>query len=198
MQPTDANDGAPSGGGPDARPRATRRRLLAGAGAGLVGGLAGCVGLTDDGSPDDLRFQRLQTTAVYVDDGVALSMPDEIETVRATNNADLLVLPGDAGVEAEQAVDWLADDRVLALLGDDAEATWLAWARSDAFRDAFENEGLADGDPDPQLLVAATVDLHVPTYRRTWADGPRDRDVLRALDETLVDLAERTPRGTTD
>ena len=116
----------------------------------------------------------------------------------APTNADLLVLPGDTDVGAERAVDWLAADRVLALLGEAAEPTWLSWARSDVYRDAFEGEGVGDGDPDPQLLVAGTVGLHVTTYRRTWSDGPRERDVLRALDETLVDLAGRTPRGTTN
>lgn len=193
MRPTDVNGGPPSADDTDAHLHATRRHLLTCASTGLVGALAGCAGLTDDSTPEELQFERLQATAVYVEEGVDLSMPDEVGTVRATNNADLLVLPGDTGVEAEQAVDWLAADRVLALLGDDTEASWLAWARSDAFSDAFENRGVADSDPDPQLLVAAAVDRQVTTYRRTWADGPRDRDVLRALDETLVDLAERTP-----
>lgn len=199
MRTNDVSDGSPPAErGSGSRANATRRRLLACLSAGTVSGLAGCAALGGDDTPRDLQFERLQTTAVYVDEDADLSMPEEVETVGAPTNADLLVLPGDTDVGAERAVDWLAADRVLALLGEAAEPTWLSWARSDVYRDAFEGEGVADGDPDPQLLVAGTVGLHVPTYRRTWSDGPRERDVIRALDETLADLASRTPRGTTD
>ena len=85
--------------------------------------LAGCVGLTASDEPTDLELERLQTTAVYVDDGVDLTLPEEVETVGARTDADLLVLLGDTDVAAEQAVDWLAADRVLALFGDAAEPT---------------------------------------------------------------------------
>jgi len=172
----------------------TRRRVMLGLGAALVGTTAGCASLPGRGTPEELSYDRLQHTAVYLDDSVELSLPGEVETVEATNNADLVVLAGGTDVDAEQAVEWLADERVLALVGEESESTWLAWARSDVYADAFENEGLADGEPDPQLLVAATVGPQVRTYRRTWADGPRDRDLLRGLDETLVDIEAETPR----
>jgi len=80
-------------------------------------------------------------------------------------------------------------------LGDDAEPTWLDWEASDAFDDAFDNRGAADSDPDPDLLVGVTFESRTATYRRSWADGPRDRDLVRALDEILVEIAERTPTG---
>ncbi|MFB6296475.1 MAG: hypothetical protein ABEH66_06525 [Halobacteriales archaeon] len=149
--------------------------------------------LPGQGIPDR-SYDRLQRTAVYLEDSVELSLPDEVETVSARSNADLLVLPGDTEVDAEQAVGWLADERVLALVGDASESTWLTWARSDVYADAFENEGYADGDPGPQLLMAATIGPQVRTYRRTWADGPPNRDLLRGLDETLVDIEAETSR----
>lgn len=173
-----------------------RRRLLQIGGLGLVGTLAGCAGFSDNGDTQDLQFDQLHTTAVYVDDSVELSMPTEIETVTAKTNADLLVFPDDVDTGAEQVADWFDDGRAVALLGPDSEATWLEWARSDEFEQRFENKGFGDSDPDPQLLVGVAFDLRVATYRRSWADGPRDRDVLRALDETLVSIEERTPAET--
>lgn len=174
-----------------------RRQALAATGAALVGALSGCVTVPGGGSSgepaDTDEYERLQRTAVYVEDGVDLSIPDDVPTVNATNNAGLIVLPGDTTVDAERAVDWLADERVLALFGDDAENTWLTWARSDVYSDAFRGQGVADGDPDPDLLVAAAIDVTVTTHRYTWGQGPDDRDVLQGLDEALAEIQARTP-----
>lgn len=176
----------------------TRRSTLCASGIALLGSLAGCAALsTEPSDPEDLTFERLDTTAVYVDDGVDLSMPSEVETVDGRNNADLLLLPDDTTVDGEQAVEWFADDRVIALLGDSSEAKWLSWARSDAFRDTFKNEGYSDSEPDPSLLVGAKVGLYVTTYRRSWTGEPRDRDILRALDEVLVAVEKETPPAQT-
>lgn len=172
----------------------TRRRALLGISGALIGATAGCTSLPGQGPPEDQSYDRLQQTAVYLEDGVELSLPEEIQTVDASTNADLIILPGDPETDAEQAVEWLADERVLALLGEASESTWLTWTQSETFTNAFENEGYADSEPDPHLLVAATIGLQVRTYRRTWGNGPRDRDILRALDETLVDIATETPR----
>ena len=190
----DTEDRSPRQARAAAAPSLPRRRVLAGASAVVSGAVAGCGALSGDGSPEDLTFSRLHQTPVYVADRVDLSMPDEVPTVTATNNADLIVLPGDTDIGAEQAVDWLTEERVLALLGETAEGTWLGWARSDDFETAFDERGYSDSEPDPELLVAAAVGLHVPTYRHSWADGPRERDVLRTLDEDLVDIETRTPR----
>lgn len=170
--------------------RLTRRRALGGA-AALLGALAGCSALPDE-RDDDPSYDRLARTATYVSPEADLALPDELPRVDTTHNADLLVLPGDTAHGPDQAADWLAADRVVALLGDGAERRWLDWAHSDAF-DAFGNGGYGDAEPDPTLVVAALVGTIVHTYRHSWADPPRDRDVLRALDEDLGDAAEETP-----
>lgn len=172
-----------------------RRRLLAATGTTLTAAVAGCSNLPGTGgsTPEELTFEELHQTPTYVADGVGLSLPDDVPTVSGRNNADLLLFTGSPDVDAEQAVDWLAGERVIALLGDGAESTWIEWAQSDVFTDTFENEGYADSEPDPDLLIGAAVGQVVTRYNRTWGDGPRDRDVLRALDETLVDIEQQTP-----
>jgi hypothetical protein len=42
-------------------------------------------------------------------------------------------------------------------------------------------------------VICVKIGLYVETYRHSWADDPRDRDVLRALDESLVASEEATP-----
>jgi hypothetical protein len=171
-----------------------RRRFIAASAATITTAVAGCSSLPDPGNTSEqLLFDELHQTPTYVADGVEIDLHEEIPTVSTTDNADLLLLPGDTDVEAQRAADWLAADRAIALLGDDAEATWLDWEASDAFDDTFENQGVADSDPDPDLLVGVTFETRTATYRRSWADGPRDRDIVRALDEILADIVERTP-----
>lgn len=174
----------------------TRRRVLRAGGATFLASLAGCVALpTDASDAEEPSYENLDATAVYVADEVELSMPAAIETVDATHNADLLVLPGETTADADQAVEWLAAGRVLALLGDGAETTWLSWAQSDVFRDSFENRGYGDAEPDPSLVIGAKIGLYVETYRHSWVDEPRDRDVLETLDESLVAIETATPPG---
>lgn len=174
----------------------TRRDTLLAGSIALLGSLTGCSAFqTDESDAEDLTFERLDVTAVYVVDDVEVSMPAEVETVDNTYNADLLVLPGDTDADADQAVEWLADDRVLALLGNSAEQTWISWARSDAFDDTFSNEGYSDAEPDLQLVIGAKIGLYVKTYRHSWSGGPRDRNVLTALDESLVAIEQETPPG---
>ncbi|MDZ7700793.1 MAG: hypothetical protein U5J98_01300 [Halobacteriales archaeon] len=172
-------------------PRLTRRRALGGA-AALVGTLAGCSALPAD-RDDDQSYDRLARTATYVSPNADLEFPAELPAVENTHNADLLVLPGDTAHGPDQAADWLAADQVVALVGDGAERRWLDWARSDAFEDTFESPGASDAEPDPTLVVAAAVGTLVHTYRHSWADSPRDRDVLRAIDEDLGDVESETP-----
>jgi len=160
-----------------------------------VGSLAGCSVpmMSDSTGEDELSFERLHGTAVYVAEGVDLSFPEELQTVSQPYNADLLIHPDDTTADPEQVVKWFADDRIIALIGGNAESKWLDWARSDAFTDHFKNDGYSDSEPDPSLLVAANFGLSVKTYRYSWGDEPRDRDVLRALDEALVAIANETP-----
>ena len=169
-----------------------RRAVLTGAG-GLAAALAGCATGLSPGGDDDPSYDRLARMATYVSPNADLELPAELPTVEHTHNADLLVLPGDTAHGPDQAADWLAEDQVIALLGDGAERRWLDWAGSDAFEDAFDNRGVGDAEPDPTLVVAAAVGHLVHTYRHSWADAPRDRDVLRALDEDLDAIAEETP-----
>ena len=116
----------------------TRRNALRACGIAALSSLAGCSALSRDGSDTETpSYERLDVTPVYVADGTDLTTPTEIETVDATNNADLLVLPDDTDTDAKQAVEWLIEDRVIALLGERAEVPWLSWTRSDAFTDVF-------------------------------------------------------------
>jgi hypothetical protein len=179
---------------------ATRRRALAGLAAALTAGTAGCVELGHrlagageaDATPEDRSFERLDRVAVYLD--VDLSVPSEVQTTGSPDEADLLVLPDDTDVDAGQVADWLAGDRVVALLGEDAQATWLAWERSDAFAETFADGGYGRGDPAPQLLVGAAIGSQVSTYRTTWEGDPSDPEIVGELDEKLVDIEQRTPR----
>jgi hypothetical protein len=176
---------------PDLRDRCSRRRVIAGLGAAVSAALAGCGSTNDDSTPAEPTFDRLDATSVHVDDGVDLSLPAAVSTVENTHNAELLVLPGDAAVGTERVADWLADGKSLGLLGQEAEATWLEWARSEAVREHFDTQGVSDADPDPQLVVAAAVGLSLPTFRSTWSDEPTGRDVMKALDDALVDISDR-------
>ncbi|RDZ63860.1 hypothetical protein C5B90_12135 [Haloferax sp. Atlit-12N] len=174
----------------------TRRNALRACGIAALSSLAGCSALPpDDSNAEQPSYERLDVTPVYIADGVDLSTPADIETVSAPHNADLLVLPDETDTDATQAVEWLIDDRVLALLGEKAETTWLSWVRSDAFNDVFDTQGYSESEPAPSLVVGAKVGLRTTTSRYSWGDKPANRDVLRALDESLVAIENRTPTG---
>ncbi|RDZ52694.1 hypothetical protein C5C07_13070 [Haloferax sp. Atlit-4N] len=174
----------------------TRRNALRACGIAALSSLAGCSALqTDDSDTEKPTYERLDVTPVYVADGLDLSMPAAIETVNAPHNADLLVLPDETDTDATQALEWLTDDRVLALLGENAETTWLSWARSDAFNDVFNTQGYSESEPDPSLVVAAKVGRNTTTSRYSWGSEPSTRDVLEGLDDSLVAIEQRTPTG---
>ncbi|MFB6361233.1 MAG: hypothetical protein ABEH59_07905 [Halobacteriales archaeon] len=122
-----------------------------------------------------------------------LSIPAEVPTVSEPYNADLVILPDDPVYGPDRVVEWLADDRIIALIGPNSEDTWAAWLQSDAFSDPFDIGGYSDGDPDPYLLVCVAIDLNLHTYRHSWSDTPSDEELLRALDEDLVAIENRTP-----
>jgi hypothetical protein len=170
----------------------TRRRVLAGAGAALLGTTAGCANFTGGwvGSEDgeDRELQKLDETTTYPADGVDLTLPEAVPTVEAAAEAELLLLPGNTGTGVEQAVDWLAGGKRLALVGTDSEPTYLDWAGSDAFTEAFDNEGLGDGSPDPQLVAAHAVDNFVYRYNHTWEGGPDDQQLVWSLDRIMVEM----------
>lgn len=173
----------------------TRRRLLQTAGALSTVSLAGCAALLDSSqtATSTPEYEQLPLTAVYTADDVGIRLPESVPRVDAPTNADLVVVHGNPEVEAEQAVNWLADERAVALLGDRAQETWLDWARSEAYRETFRSGELAAGDPAPHLLVAAASDTNVSTYRYSWGDQPSNGDIVRALDDAMVEIANETP-----
>lgn len=171
----------------------TRRRLLQSGGALSIASLAGC-SAAFEGSPTATptpEYERLPRTAVYTADDVGIRLPEHVQRVEAATNADLAVLHGNPAVDAEQAVTWLADERAVALLGERAQETWLEWTESEAYRDTFGTGGRSESDPAPHLLVAAAVETDVSTYRYSWGDLPSNGEVLRALDDALVEIEER-------
>lgn len=175
----------------------TRRCLLVGAGAALLGATAGCANVTgrwvgsEDGEDRELR--RLDETTTYRADGVNLTLPETAPVAGTVAEAELVLLSGDTDAEAERVVDWLAGGKRLALVGTESEPTWIEWARSDTFTDAFDNEGYGDGSPDPQLLAAHAIEGFVHRYNHTWANGPDEQQLVWALDEILVEMDRRTP-----
>lgn len=173
----------------------SRRRLLQAAGTLPAVTLAGCAAPFDgdETATATPEYERLPQIAVYTADDVGIRLPEGVERVTAATNADLVVLHGNPAVDAEQAVNWLADGRAVALLGDRAQETWLDWADSDTYRDAFGSEGRAAADPAPHLLVAAADGTEVSTQRYSWGDQPSNAEVVRALDEATAEItAERS------
>ncbi|MFB6155924.1 MAG: hypothetical protein ABEJ22_08505 [Haloferacaceae archaeon] len=175
--------------------RLTRRGLVQSAGALSVAALAGCSALSEDRASTTAtpEYDRLRRTATYRSDDVGLRLPEEVPRVEAPSNADLLVVHGKPAVDAERAVAWLADGRVIALLGDGAQRTWTGWTGSDEYRDAFDARARSESDPAPHLLVAAAKGTAVTTSRFSWGDLPSNRELLRSLEEALGDVATWTP-----
>lgn len=177
----------------DERSSIRRRRLLAGAGAALLGAAAGCSSLGGASEPEEPDIDRLTELAVYRADGVELTFPEGVSTVDAPEDAYVVVLPGDTDVGPETAADWFTSGRVIALIGDGAEPTYLDWRRSDTFDATFDNEGVGDASPDPQLLAANSVDNFLYRYGRTWGNEPSETDLLKGLDEVLIEMESQTP-----
>lgn len=174
-------------------PSRSRRRLLTSAGSLSVVGLAGCASLLhSDPHEDQSRdYDELRGTPIYVADDVGLRLPDTADRVDGPENAELLALHGNLAATPAQVVTWLTADRVLALLGDRAEASWLEVVGSDAYREAFQSEGYGDSEPDPHLLVGAAIGDYTTTYRKTWGDQPTNDEIMTELDETLADIEDR-------
>lgn len=166
---------------------ATRRRILATSGVAIGGALAGCMDLRgSENTPDE--YETLQQRPIYVAAGVDLSVPDQVQIVDAPGDADLIVMPDTPDVEAARIVTWLEQTRAIALLGEESQSTWLSWVQSDAYVEAFDPEGIAEGDPEPDLLIAWDAGSEVSTAHYHWWTGPTDNDVLHALNETLEDI----------
>lgn len=173
----------------------TRRGLLQRTSTLSILAFAGCSALSNS-SPSTTptpEHAQLRRTPTYISDDVGLRLPDAVPRVEAPTNADLVVLHGNPAVDAEQAVTWLADERVLALLGDSAQRTWLTWTRSEDYRDTFGEQARSESDPAPHLLVAAAIETAVTTDRFSWSDLPNNSELVQSLNEALDDLATWTP-----
>ena len=174
---------------------APRRRFLRTWSGLSVFGLAGCASLSNsDPSADQPReYDHLTETTVYLADDVGLRLPEDATSVAEPEDAELLVLHGNLAVPPERVVAWLTEDRVVALLGDRAQQSWLEVVRSDAYSEAFAAEGYSVGEPAPHLLVGVAVEDRTTTYRKSWGNQPTNEDLLAALDETLADIRTRKP-----
>lgn len=175
--------------------RRTRRGLLQRASALSILVLAGCSALADRSPSPTLspEYDQFRRTPTYVSGDVGLRLPEEVPRVESPTNADLVVLHGNPAVDAEEVVTWLADERLVALLGDRAQQTWLTWTQSEAYRDAFGTQARSKSDPSPHLLVAAAIDTAVTTNRFSWPDLPSNSELVQSIEEALDDFATWTP-----
>jgi hypothetical protein len=177
------------------RSHSSRRRMLATAAAGVLASVAGCSLPGDAESTAAPSRETLEDAKLYVDEAVDLALVSTVTTVASPADADLVVLPDDTDVEAATVVEWLQADRAVALLGRDAEPTWIKWRQSDAFADAYGRQAVGDAEPDPDLVVGAERGDIVASYSHTWSDDYDDRDVLDALDEILASIQSTTTSG---
>lgn len=168
----------------------SRRRVLQTSCTLSIFGLAGCAHLSsnDPSGNQSREYNHLTATTIYVADDVGLSLPEEAPTANEPDNAELIVRHGDLAVSAEQVVTWLTEDRVIALLGDRAQESWLGVVQSEPYRDVFESKGYAVGKPAPRLLVGVAVEDRTTTYRKSWGNQPANDDLLAALDETIAKI----------
>lgn len=171
----------------------TRRRLLRSTGPLSVLGLAGCASLSngDPSSSESPGYDHLEGTTIYVAEDVGLRLPADATRADDPGSAELVVLHGNLAVTAEQVVTWLTEGRVVALLGDQAQESWLEVVQSDPYRGAFDSEGHGVGEPAPHLLVAVAVEDRTTTYRTSWGDQPANDDILSALDDTMGEIRDR-------
>lgn len=171
----------------------SRRRFLQTSSTLSVFALAGCASLSNsDPSADQSReYDNLTETSIYVADDVGLRLPEDATRVAEPEDAEIVVLHGNLAVPAEQVVTWLTEDRVIALLGDRAQQSWLDVVQSDSYREAFASEDYAVGEPAPHLLVGVAVEDRTTTYRKSWGNQPANDDLLVALDETVADIRAR-------
>ena len=114
-----------------------------------------------------------------------------VQSVDALGGADLIVIPDTPDIEVSQAVEWPQQKRVIAILGREEQSTWLSWVQSDAYEEPFDPQGIAEEDPEPQLLIAWDTGSIVTTQQYSWGSGPSDSDVLSGLNETLGEIDPR-------
>lgn len=170
--------------------KTTRRRFLHGLSAFSVASIAGCSVLSDDSTPTPApEYDTLEETPTYRSDDVGLSLPEAVPRADSPSDAALIVLHGNPSIEADQAITWLADGQMVALLGDAAAETWRGWRGSEAYAEAFDDRGRGESDLEPHLLVAGANETTVRTNRHSWADLPSNTELVESLDEAVADIA---------
>jgi hypothetical protein len=168
-----------------------RRALLATTGSTVGTAIAGCSGFGGSDTPEE-PFGTLDRETLYVDERVALSVPDAVSTTTDPADAGLVVLPGDTDHSPTQSAEWIAGGSSVALLGEGCGETWNSWVMTGAYATNFDVMGAEWGQPGADLVVGAAVGLNLVTYGESWEATPSDREVLRELDSIATDIEERT------
>ena len=184
MPSTDENFRSRTVATTNAKTSLTRRHALRASGGVLLGAVAGCTELVESDSHSD-EYHHLQELPVYLKGDVDLAVPDDVQTVAEPEEADLIVLSDRPGIGASQAVKWLEQRRVIALVGEESQPTYLSWRRTDAYVEAFNPSGMGEGDPPPKLLLCWHADSMVHTSQHSWGYEPTDSDYLDGIDKTL-------------
>lgn len=168
-----------------------RRYVLTALGTALTGTLAGCSELSSE------EYENLQEHPVYIDLNVELSIPDTMQIVDAPKDANLIVIPDTHDIAAPQAVEWLKQKRVIALLGGEAWSTWLSWVETDAYEETFEHPDMVgERLPDSRLVITWPTPAAALTAQYRLESEPSDSDILTALDNTIEDIRPRTTEST--
>lgn len=171
----------------------TRRRFFQISCSVSILGLAGCPSLTNSNPPPNQsrEYDQLENTKIYVADDVGLRLPEGATRVDEPENARLIVLHGNLAETPEQVTTWLTEDCIIALLGDQAQESWLDVVQSEPYHEAFDSEGHSVGEPAPHLLIAVAIEDRTTTYRKSWGDQPANDELLAAFDETMADIRTR-------
>lgn len=178
----------------------TRRQWLGGGAVVATMTFAGCGDAFFGGNGGSSTrtppsYEHLERTRVYVASDVSLRLPTGVSRVDAPATADLVVLPGSTDVTATKSRDWLVAGKGVALVGTDAQSTFIHWHRSEVYENTFGG-AYAKGDPPPEMIVAFAQDRKfVRKHGVSWGhDGsPTNAELLRGLENVLADHRTRTP-----
>lgn len=161
-------------------PSTTRRALLSAVTTGAVGTLAGCRSLTNDqaslGPPE---ATGLSAATLWLGDGVTLPPSASVDTVAEPTDADLAVFPA-SETTVEPAVETLAADVPVAVVGEDALGTLLAVCDG-----AERSYGFASNGWDSQTGVAGAVPAGDALNTHVFATTELPRDLPWALGDLL-------------
>lgn len=177
----------------------SRRQLIGGGTIFATSVFAGCGGALPTGDGDSATrtpgsLEHLKQSQLYVAPEVSLSLPDGVSQADSPENADLVVLPASTDVAPATARDWLIAGKGIALVGTDAQSTYIQWHHSEAFQNTFGG-AYAKGDPPPELLVAFTHDRKFSSYSTSGgrAGSLTNVQLLMGLEDAVAAEQTRTP-----